>query len=66
MNEDPNDDFEFDDWDEETLPLYQVTREAVDESVHGGSILSFSMGTLKKSKELINKGHECVFEKKIS
>ena len=64
MSNDSDDDFEFDDWDEETLPLYQVTKEAVDESVHGGSILSFSMGTLKKSKELINKGHECVFEKK--
>ena len=60
------DDFEFDDWDEESLPFYQIDLETVQESAQGGSILSFSMGALKKSKELINKGHECVFEKKYT
>ena len=55
-----------DDWDELSLPLYQMNEEDLAASTLGGSILSFSMGTLKKSKELINKGHECVFEKKYS
>ena len=60
------DDLLEEDWDETTLPLYQVSEEDLDNSRFGGSILSFSMGALKKSKELINKGHECVFEKKYS
>tara|TARA_B100000886_G_scaffold337407_1_gene298047 strand:- start:323 stop:1477 length:1155 start_codon:yes stop_codon:yes gene_type:complete len=55
-----------DDWDENTLPLYQVDQEGLEKCDLGCSILSFSMGTLKKSKELINKGHECVFDKKYS
>ena len=55
-----------DDWNELTLPLYQVREENIASCEFGGSILSYSMGVLKKSKELINKGHECVFEKKYS
>ena len=61
-----DDDFEFDDWNEETLPLFKVSLIDIEESSRGGSILSFSIGTLKKAKELINKGHECVFEKKYT
>ena len=57
---------DFEDWDESTLPLYQIHEEDLNNSELGGSILSFSMGALKKSKDLINKGHECVFEKKYS
>ena len=59
-------DDEIEDWDEHTFPFYQVSQKSISESEFGGSILSFSMGTLKKSKNLINKGHECVFEKKYS
>ena len=57
---------DFEDWDESTLPLYQIHEDDLNNSELGGSILSFSMGALKKSKDLINKGHECVFEKKYS
>ena len=61
-----DDDQEIDDWTDETLPLYQIDLDLLENSPYGGSILSFSMGALKKSKDLINKGHECVFEKKYS
>lgn len=57
---------EHEDWDELSLPLYQINLSNIEMSEFGGSILSYSMGVLKKSKELINKGHECIFEKKYS